>query len=157
MHADRCCRRGRQCSPDTAAAFLAYSYFSSNASAATTVSGYTIAATNQNAWAETTTTTNMGWLNMPTYDVSACGTYCTNTLGCLAFDIFYQRSPTVAPSFNSSCPNPPSMTSIMCWIYSTAMTTADMINSGETRGQFQVVIAGELCWSLPVCKFTPHG
>jgi hypothetical protein len=85
----------------------------------------------------------MGWLNLANYDVTGCGTYCNNTAGCLSFDIFYQRSPTLAPSFNSSCPNPPSMTSVMCWIYSTAMTTADLVNTGETRGQFQVVIAGE--------------
>ncbi|ROV98079.1 hypothetical protein VMCG_07016 [Cytospora schulzeri] len=128
--------------PDTPAAFLNFGGFANDAISTTNLAGYANVAYNQNAWAERTTTTSMGWLNLADYDVTACGTYCNNTAGCLSFDIFFQRSPTVAPSFNSSCPNPPSMTSVMCWIYSNPMTTADLVNTGETRGQFQVVIAG---------------
>ncbi|KUI54577.1 hypothetical protein VP1G_01878 [Cytospora mali] len=127
--------------PDTASAFLAYGPFATNAAASTSVTGYNLVASNQQAFAETSPVTSLGWLNMASYNASTCGTYCTNTAGCQSFDIFYQRSPTVAPSFNTSCPNPSSMTSIMCWVYTTTMTTADLVNTGETRGQFQVVIA----------------
>lgn len=104
--------------------------------------GYKLVAKNQKAWAERTAETSMGWLNLADYDAVACATYCNATAGCRSIDIFFQRSPTVAPSHNGSCPNPPSMTSVICWIYSTPMTAADLVNTGETRGQFQVVIAG---------------
>ncbi|ROW16603.1 hypothetical protein VPNG_01446 [Cytospora leucostoma] len=133
---------GPTVSPDTPAAFLAYSPFAANAIATTNIAGFTIEAINYQARAERTNVTTMGWLNLPNYDVTACSGYCTNTLGCLSFDVFYQRSPTIVPSYNTSCPDPPSMTSVICTIYSAALTTADMINTGETRGQFVVVIAG---------------
>ncbi|KAK7748727.1 hypothetical protein SLS53_000750 [Cytospora paraplurivora] len=133
---------GPAVSPDTPAAFLANSVFSADAIATTTIAGYTIVAVDYHARAERANVTTMGWLNLPDYDVTSCSGYCTNTLGCLAFDVFYQRSPTIVPSYNTSCPDPPSMTSVICTIYSAALTTADMINTGETRGHFVVVIAG---------------
>ncbi|KAK7710853.1 hypothetical protein SLS64_005758 [Diaporthe eres] len=53
------------------------------------------------------------------------------------------RSPTVAPSADNSCPNPPSQCHIVCLLYNGTFTIADFINTGEWRGQFQVVIAGK--------------
>lgn len=55
----------------------------------------------------------------------------------------FQRSPTVAPSFDSSCPNPPSQCHIVCSLYNGTFTPADMTNTGQWRSQFQVVIAGK--------------
>lgn len=54
-----------------------------------------------------------------------------------------QRSPTVAPSSDNSCPNPPSQCHIVCLLYNGTFTPTDLINTGEWRGQFQVVIAGK--------------
>lgn len=131
-------------SPDSPAAFLSYTAFSTVATSTTSLAGYNNVAKNQLAWAERTPPTSIGWLNLANYDAAACATYCNNTPGCLSMNIFFQRSPSLSPSLNASCPNPPSMTSIMCWIYSTAMTTADLVNTGQTRSQFQVVIAGKV-------------
>lgn len=55
----------------------------------------------------------------------------------------FQRSPTVAPSIDNSCPNLPSQCHIVCLLYNGTFTAADLIKTGEWRSQFQVVIAGE--------------
>ncbi|KAH8755750.1 hypothetical protein F5883DRAFT_649844 [Diaporthe sp. PMI_573] len=129
---------------DSAAVFLAYPPYGAAAVVASTtpVTGYLLVTANQTAIAQKATVSMMNWINMASYDVQGCANQCTNTLGCKSFDLYFQRSPTVAPSFDNSCPNPPSQCHIVCSLYNGIFTTADLTNTGEWRGQFQVVIAG---------------
>lgn len=54
----------------------------------------------------------------------------------------YLRSPTITPDA-TSCPNPTSMTNIVCALWRNKLGTGDGINNGEFRAKsFQVVIAG---------------
>lgn len=105
-------------SPDTATAFSAYGPFSGNATA-NGVNGttYTVVTVNSNGAtiptsSDTTPINYLGWVNMASYSASSCASLCAaygTGSTCRSFNTYYLRSPTVAPSFNSSCPNPPSM------------------------------------------------
>lgn len=56
----------------------------------------------------------------------------------------YLRSPSLTPSYDSSCPNPPSWTTIVCSLWKNKLTKNDGVNGGELRGKgFQVVVAGK--------------
>lgn len=48
----------------------------------------------------------------------------------------FQRSPTVAPSIDNSCPNLPCQCHIVCLLYNGTFTPADLIKTGEWRSQF---------------------
>lgn len=55
----------------------------------------------------------------------------------------YLRSPTITPSMDTSCPNPSSMTTIVCALWKNKLYPWDGINTGEVRGKnFTVVVAG---------------
>lgn len=156
-------------SPDTAAAFSAYAPFSANA-IANGVNGttYTVVTVNSNGAAiptssDSTPINYLGWVNMASYSASSCAAVCAaygTGSTCQSFNTYYLRSPTVAPSFDSSCPNPSSMyeslschdsqtkltlnrTNIVCALFGGATSSTNMVNYGHYRGQFQVVIAGE--------------
>lgn len=60
----------------------------------------------------------------------------------------FQRSPTLDPGDDESCPNPPSMTNIFCALYSTEIKASDLTWEGERRGQFDVVITGQSLSSI---------
>lgn len=105
-------------SPDTAAAFSAYTPFSGNATAnGVNGTAYTVVTVNSNGAAiptssDTTPIQYLGWVNMASYSASSCASLCAaygTGSTCQSFNIYYLRSPTVAPSFDSSCPNPSSM------------------------------------------------
>lgn len=105
-------------SPDTAEAFSAYAPFSSTATAnGVNGSSYTVVTVNSNGAAiptssDTTPINYLGWVNMASYSASSCAALCAaygTGSTCHSFNTYYLRSPTVAPSFDSSCPDPSSM------------------------------------------------
>lgn len=92
---------------------------------------------------------------MPSYIPYNCANLCTawgfsNPTNCTSYNIYYLRSPTVAPSTGSdtSCPNPPSMTHIVCAFFANATQWWHQKNFNQTRGQFQVIITGRLLSDL---------
>ncbi|PSR81737.1 hypothetical protein BD289DRAFT_32699 [Coniella lustricola] len=130
---------------DDAQGFLNFPLFAELAGASTAVAGYKLAAKNK----ETTVGKkavihSLGQNNIDTYNPQICATQCDNLPGCVAFNIYFQRSPRVAPSStsNGACPSPEPMTNIFCSYYSTKLTARDLIRYGEMRGQFQIVVAG---------------
>lgn len=72
-------------SPDTASAFLAYSYFSSVASAAPTPSGYVSAFTNLQA--ENSAYGYLGYTVLSSYDTQSCANQCNAIYGCQSINI----------------------------------------------------------------------
>lgn len=104
--------------PDTAATFSAYTPFSASAIAnGVDGSSYKVVTVNSNGAAiptssDTTPINYLGWVNMASYSADSCAALCTaygTGSTCHSFNIYYLRSPTVAPSFDSSCPDPSSM------------------------------------------------
>lgn len=84
-----------------------------------------------------------------TYDAVKCAAACDQTAGCLSFNVYAERDPSLNPTDNDSsmptvwgynCPNPPSMTVFGCTLWGSNLTVADATNKGSMREQFQVVI-----------------
>lgn len=85
----------------------------------------------------------LGYTTLQTYDSQACANKCNKINGCISFNIYFERDPTVDPGTgNSGCANPPSTTQIKCVFWGGPVDTDNALNVGQWRNQFQVVIAG---------------
>lgn len=136
-------------STDTAAAFVKYTVFHGDAISAALPSGYLISFAASNA-AVQQNTDFMTYYLLPSYNTQTCADYCTNTYGCQAWNIFFERAPSVNPAVG--CPNPPSVTYVKCSLFSQTVASSQLAtNAGQWRGpysganvtqNFQVVIAG---------------
>ncbi|KAI3395785.1 hypothetical protein diail_868 [Diaporthe ilicicola] len=139
---------GPTVSPDTAAAFSADDTFKNTASTyGVSNSSFLISVVNHNGSFEYGGNTFLGWMNQATYSPYNCQLACNalNATGtkCNTYNTYFLRSPQVTPSMDSSCPNPASMTTIVCAMWKNKLYPWDGINTGETRGlNFTVVIAG---------------
>ncbi|THX31335.1 hypothetical protein D6D10_08401 [Aureobasidium pullulans] len=129
--------------PDSASAFLALPDFSASATAAAAAtaipSGYVNTFVNQKA--SNNAYGYMGYTLLTEYNAQTCADKCTKINGCQAFNIYFERDPTVNPD-DSSCSSPSSTTQIKCVYWSGPVTSDNANNAGQWRNQFQVVIAG---------------
>ncbi|EPE29376.1 hypothetical protein GLAREA_00536 [Glarea lozoyensis ATCC 20868] len=134
---------GPAVSPDDAQTFKDYQLFSDKANfyalPANVPQGYTLGFSNLKA--STSMLPYLGFKTLDKYDPIACQVYCDQQEGCTAFNLYYERDPTVDPN-DASCDNPPSLTNIKCVRWGAAVSTATVVNKGQTRGNFSVVIAG---------------
>ncbi|KAI4944730.1 hypothetical protein J4E91_008417 [Alternaria rosae] len=142
-------RRGWDCSeqplgkgpvpnPDTPEAFLAIEEISKAANDASTPAGYVNKF--KNLKGSNNAVAYLGYKTLDTYDTQACADSCTEKEGCSAFNIFYERDPSVVPA--DSCSNPASTTVIKCVLWGSPVTAETAVNSGQWRADFHVVIAG---------------
>lgn len=106
---------GPTTSPDTAAAFLNNTVYSTNAkNLGVTNSTYNVVTINTQGSVIPTARDPepigyQGWINMPSYVPYDCSLLC-NKIGpgnCSSYNIYYLRSPTEAPA--AACPQPSSM------------------------------------------------
>jgi hypothetical protein len=74
------------------------------------------------------------------YDVDWCAAKCSAKSGCLAFNIFFERDPTVEPG--ADCPDPPAFANIKCSFWGSALDDKTAKNTGQWRAKFEVAIAG---------------
>jgi len=92
-------------------------------------------------FAAISTTNYLGFYQLPDYNLTACAALCNSVSSCAAFNIYYQRDPTVIPAAN--CPDPPAQVSISCALWGTATTNSTMAtNYGQYNQNFFVVITG---------------
>lgn len=131
---------GPVATPDTVAGFQAIPDFATNALQAATPSGYTQVFSNLNA--SNNAYGYLGFTTFKTYDVASCAAKCNSIKGCLSFNIYYERDPSVDPGAGTDCPNPSSTTFIKCAFWGGPLTTTNANNFGQWRNKFQVVIAG---------------
>ncbi|KAL8963572.1 MAG: hypothetical protein Q9183_004995, partial [Haloplaca sp. 2 TL-2023] len=82
----------------------------------------------------------MGMTTLKTYDTIKCQQLCDQANLCTAFNIYFERDPTLAPG--ADCPNPSSFTNIKCTLWGSGVTKEAAKNKGQYRREFQVVIAG---------------
>jgi len=59
-----------------------------------------------------------------------------------AFNVLFERQPSVDPGSGIGCTNPPSTTLIKCVFWGGPVTSANVANTGQWRGDFHVVMAG---------------
>ncbi|KAG9832415.1 hypothetical protein KCU98_g12821, partial [Aureobasidium melanogenum] len=133
---------GPQSTDDSVSAFLSYSAFAATAvSAASTAvpSGYVNTFSNLDA--SNNAYGYMGYTLLTDYNTQTCADKCTKINGCQAFNIYYERDPTVNPD-SDNCNDPASLTQIKCVFWSGPVTSDNANNAGQWRNKFQVVIAG---------------
>lgn len=91
--------------PDTASAFLAYPSFAASASAAPTPSGYYNSFTNLQA--SNNAYGYMGFTTLKTYDTDLCASKCNAITGCSAFNVYFERDPTLDPGMSHTAVRDP--------------------------------------------------
>jgi hypothetical protein len=74
------------------------------------------------------------------YDVKWCADQCDAKSGCLSFNIYFERDPTIDPGAN--CPDPEAFANIKCSFWGTVLDTDTANNVGQWRENFWVSIAG---------------
>ncbi|PNS21664.1 Protein hir1 [Sphaceloma murrayae] len=121
------------------AAFLQDNNLASAASAQATIPGFTTLYSGLLGVAQKPLY-YMFYTDMSSYNATACGEICTNSQGCRSFNMYFERSPTVAPG--NGCVNPTAYTAIRCAFYSTNIKSTDVLNNGQWRRDFGVVISG---------------
>ncbi|KAI9647840.1 hypothetical protein NHQ30_004228 [Ciborinia camelliae] len=130
--------KGPNTVPDTSDAFLASPQYKAISSAAVTPRGYTLAFSGLQGSSQTTS--YLGYKTMDSYDTVNCAAYCDEQEGCIAFNIYLERDPTVDPA--ASCPNPPSTINYKCVKWGVQISDKTATNIGQWRNDFHVVISG---------------
>ncbi|KAH9230846.1 hypothetical protein K456DRAFT_1842121, partial [Colletotrichum gloeosporioides 23] len=140
-------------SPDTDQAFLADTDFSNAANSAITPSGWY--RTFQNLQSATSASAYQGYSTYAIYDPSLCAADCAKIDGCAAFNIFFERDPTLDPA--ASCPNPSSTTVIKCSFWGVGIGPSTATNSGGWRNDFHIVVAGSNGYQLTAPDYPVSG
>lgn len=94
----------------------------------------------QDQFASTSAPGYLGLYTLTSYDTIKCQQLCDTAPSCYAFNVYYERDPTLEPA--DACPNPPSTINIKCTLWGTQISKDTATNSGQTRNQFRVVING---------------
>ncbi|KAG9550478.1 hypothetical protein KCU71_g15764, partial [Aureobasidium melanogenum] len=128
-------------SVDTASAFRANGSYASIASNAPVPSGYV--STVVNAGGANSGYGYLGYSNLASYDTNACAAKCSKTVGCMAFNIYFERDPSVDPGTgNSGCANPSSVVYAKCALWGGPLNSDNAVNKGQMRNQFEIAVAG---------------
>ncbi|KAI7051746.1 hypothetical protein KC362_g13 [Hortaea werneckii] len=124
--------------PDTAAAFHDNDHYAQAAKAAKAPAGYKEAFNNLQSSVEM-----IGYHGLRTigeYDPELCAELCKKDEGCVAFNMYFERSPSYATS--DTCRDPPSTTYIKCTFYGFPISAEASTNKQQHRHDFDVVRAG---------------
>ncbi|RAL67843.1 hypothetical protein DID88_008569 [Monilinia fructigena] len=129
--------------PDTASAFEADKNLANAALKAATPADYVLVDGFQNVDSAAQSATYLTYVSdsVTSYDPAICANACNAIQGCIAFNIFFERDPTLVPD-TEDCPNPPSQTLIKCSLFGGLLDASLATNSGQWQADFQVVIAG---------------
>ena len=82
----------------------------------------------------------MGYSTVDTFDTELCATKCDEKEGCLGFNIYVERDPSLNPG--PECRNPDTVTNIKRSFWGGPVYTDTATNTGQWREQFEVAIAG---------------
>ena len=82
----------------------------------------------------------LGYTVVNTYDVDYCAAKCDAKAGCLSFNIYFERDPTL--ELAASCPDPDAFVNIKCSFWGTGLDATTANNMGQWREKFEVVIGG---------------
>ncbi|RAL61416.1 hypothetical protein DID88_009346 [Monilinia fructigena] len=129
---------GPTSTPDTAEAFLADPQYNAIASSASTPAGYKLAFSQLQGSSQTTS--YLGYKTMESYDTEGCAFFCDQQEGCIAFNLYLERDPTVDPG--SNCTNPASTTNFKCVKWGVQISDKTATNIGQYRQNFHVVVSG---------------
>ena len=77
---------------------------------------------------------------LKSYNTIQCQQYCDSASGCTAFNVYFERDPSVDPG--NGCDDPASTVNIKCVLWGLPITADTATNRGQWRDNFEVVIAG---------------
>jgi hypothetical protein len=80
------------------------------------------------------------YTELSTYSPTQCASICDNNANCKGFNIYFERSPKLAPG--EGCVNPAAQVNVKCAFYSTVVSEANAVNVGSWRSSFNVLITG---------------
>ncbi|KAL1303069.1 hypothetical protein AAFC00_006514 [Neodothiora populina] len=84
----------------------------------------------------------LGYAQVKTYDVQTCADKCTKKAGCLGFNIYFERAPTLEPSIHGKCDDPTPFANIKCSFWGSFLEDKTATNYGQWQSKFQLAIAG---------------
>lgn len=90
----------------------------------------------------------MGLYTLTEYDNALCQAICDRKDGCVAFNLYLERDPSLSAN-TVNCPNPPSTTNIKCTLWGSPISQAETKNYGQYRAKFRVVITASNGRSFP--------
>ncbi|KAL2062072.1 hypothetical protein VTL71DRAFT_6338 [Oculimacula yallundae] len=125
--------------PDTANAFRNNPIFTAAAISGFAPTNYTRSFVNLQGSSQVAN--YLGNTLLTSYSPAQCGSFCSQTAGCVAFNTFFERDPSMDPNA-VGCPNPSSVTNIKCVLWGNKIDSTTATNVGQNRASFQVVIAG---------------
>jgi len=68
---------------------------------------------------------------IPQYDPRICSQVCDMVQGCISFNIYFERDPTVKPG--PGCENPPATANIKCSFFGVEIDKKTATNTGQWR------------------------
>ena len=104
-----------------------------------------------------TQTSYLNLFTLSSYNTTRCQEICDAYPSCSAINIYLERDPSLNPNITAGCPNPPSITNVKCTLYNETLTPAMAVNTGQTRGNFQVVITASNAYNRAPVPATPAG
>ncbi|KAF2089477.1 hypothetical protein K490DRAFT_20598, partial [Saccharata proteae CBS 121410] len=143
---------GHKVTPDTVAAFEAYSGFHKDALNAVTPLTYVQSFRDLNA--STSANSYLSLVTLQSYDTQGCSQWCDNTTLCESFNIYIERDPSLNPT-EGQCPDPSSITNYKCTLWGSSINATTATNQGGWRDDFQVVIVGSNGYNKINTTITP--
>lgn len=128
---------GPVATPDTVEAFLCNPALRALSGSAPAPDGYQEAFAGLNA--SLSALNYMGLYTLTSYDTLGCASLCDQATGCVAFNMYVERDPSLDAN-DVKCPNPPSTTNYKCTLWGAPVCDEEATNFGQYRSQFHVVI-----------------
>ncbi|KAF1344800.1 hypothetical protein BDV97DRAFT_373159 [Delphinella strobiligena] len=135
---------GPAISPDTVEAFLCNKQLYEESATAPTPDGYQEAFTGLNG--PLSALNYMGLYTLTSYDTLGCASKCDQASGCVAFNMYAERDPSLDAN-NANRPNPPSTVNYKCTLWGAPVCDEEATNHGQYRAQFQVVITASSAYN----------
>ncbi|KAF3040028.1 hypothetical protein E8E11_005906 [Didymella keratinophila] len=82
----------------------------------------------------------LGYYVLSSYNTSECAQRCTDTIGCQAFNVYFERDPSLVPG--PDCQNPPALLTTKCALWGGPISAGNALNAGQYRQLFHVVMSG---------------
>lgn len=111
--------------------FLSFPYFAEQSLNAEIPVGYSPSFNDYNA--ANNALDYMGFTRFAVYNTTKCAAQCNRIRGCLAFNIYFERDPTL--DAGADCSNPPSQTNVKCVFWGGEVNLDNALNYGQYRDE----------------------
>ena len=126
--------------PNTEAGWLSSSVYGTTANKAVTPSLYQRTYVNLNGSSlSTSSNVYLGYNELTSYDPAACTAICDKTSGCVGTNLYFERSPSLAPA--AACPNPAALVVVKCALWGSPISAVDATNVGQWQESFHVLVS----------------